>query len=593
MSKIGKAGIRLFFNSRGYLIAIASVALATWLKYLAQPSIIPADVPILYLLAIVPTAIFFGFGPSILVCLLSALAYDYYFISPIHQFIISDIKVVPILAIFLAVGILFSYLASNLRRQNEAANKEITARKQSEAEVAKYRDHLEELVQQRTSDLEKANTDLKQEISERKKAEEQLFQVNRELRAISECDRAMMRATNKHEFLIEVCNIICGIAGYRMAWVGIAEHDDAKSVRPMAWGGAEDGYLVNAAITWADTERGRGPTGLAVRTGKTHFIQDFASESKALPWREAALARGYCSSIAIPLFDTAGIVLGALTVYAGEPNGFTQPEVKLLEVLTRDLDFGISFLDEKAKRKQSEEVLRETSDYLDNLFNYANAPIIVWDTKFRVTRFNHAFERLTGRTTTEVMGKSLDILFPEDSREHFMELIRRVHIDQRMEVEEIPIVHKDGSVRTVLWNSATLYAPDDKAVIATIAQGQDITERKKSEEELRQRTAELQASNKELEAFSYSVSHDLRAPLRGMAGFSSALMEDYSEKLDEDGKRYLRHIQESSNLMGQLIDDLLKLSRVTRSEMNREKVNLSEISRKIVLTLRRPNPTIK
>ena len=87
-----------------------------------------------------------------------------------------------------------------------------------------------------------------------------------------------------------------------------------------------------------------------------------------------------------------------------------------------------------------------------------------------------------------------------------------------------------------LWNSATLYASDGKTVVATIAQGQDITERKKSEEELRQRTAELQASNKELEAFSYSVSHDLRAPLRGMAGFSSALMEDYSEKLDEDGR---------------------------------------------------------
>jgi light-regulated signal transduction histidine kinase (bacteriophytochrome) len=148
-------------------------------------------------------------------------------------------------------------------------------------------------------------------------------------------------------------------------------------------------------------------------------------------------------------------------------------------------------------------------------------------------------------------------------------------------------------VRTVLWNSATLYAPDDKTVIATIAQGQDITERNKVEGELRQRTAELEASNKELEAFSYSVSHDLRAPLRSMGGFSSVLVEDYSEKLDEQGKKYLTYIQESSNLMGQLIDDLLKLSRVTRSEMNREQVNLSEIAQKVVDDLEKAEPDHK
>ena len=139
------------------------------------------------------------------------------------------------------------------------------------------------------------------DITERKKAEEELFRVNRELRAISECNQAMVRATDEQALLKDVCRIICDSAGYRMAWVGVVEHDDAKSVRPVAWGGAEDGYLANAAITWADTERGRGPTGLAVRTGKTHFFQDFATEPAAAPWREAALARGYRSSIAIPL----------------------------------------------------------------------------------------------------------------------------------------------------------------------------------------------------------------------------------------------------------------------------------------------------
>jgi len=166
---------KIFRNSLGYAVAVGAVALATWLKLLAQPNIIPTDVPILYLVAIVPIAIFFGLGPSLLVCVLSFLAYDYYFIPPIHQITYSA-DAGPILAIFLIVGVLFSYLTSNLRRQNQVANKEIAARKQSEEELIRYRDHLEKLVKERTFELEKTNSELKTEIIEHKKDEEALRQ---------------------------------------------------------------------------------------------------------------------------------------------------------------------------------------------------------------------------------------------------------------------------------------------------------------------------------------------------------------------------------------------------------------------------------
>ena len=126
--------------------------------------------------------------------------------------------------------------------------------------------------------------------------------------------------------------------------------------------------------------------------------------------------------------------------------------------------------------------LRETRDYLDNLFNYANAPIIVWNPKLEITRFNHAFERLTGRSADEVLGNTVDMLFPDDSRRESMKHIREATSGERWEVVEIPIKHKDGAVHILLWNSATVYAPDGKTPLATIAQGQDITERKKTEE---------------------------------------------------------------------------------------------------------------
>jgi light-regulated signal transduction histidine kinase (bacteriophytochrome) len=117
----------------------------------------------------------------------------------------------------------------------------------------------------------------------------------------------------------------------------------------------------------------------------------------------------------------------------------------------------------------------------------------------------------------------------------------------------------------------------------------DITERKQAEQEimklnedLQHRAVELESLNKELEAFSYSVSHDLRAPLRSISGFSQALLEDYLEKIDVDGQDYLHRVRAASIRMGELIDALLGLSRITRSEINRETTDLSEIVKELI-----------
>jgi signal transduction histidine kinase len=160
MSSSRKLGNRIFFRARGYVIAIVFVAIATWLKYLAQPDIIPSNVPILYILAIVPTAIFFGFGPSILVCFLSIFAFDFFFNPPLYQINLFNAQSGTFLALFFIVGLAISYLASSLRQKKDLALREIAARKQSEAELEKYKDHLEEMVQQRTNELEIANKEL-------------------------------------------------------------------------------------------------------------------------------------------------------------------------------------------------------------------------------------------------------------------------------------------------------------------------------------------------------------------------------------------------------------------------------------------------
>ncbi len=129
--------------------------------------------------------------------------------------------------------------------------------------------------------------------------------------------------------------------------------------------------------------------------------------------------------------------------------------------------------------------LRETRDYLENLFDFANAPTVVCDPEFRITRVNRAFARLTGRRAEEVLGSPLESYFPADRREESMAHISKTIAGERLDAVEVPILRSDGVVRTVLWNSATLNAADGRTVIATIAQGQDITGRKKAEEALK------------------------------------------------------------------------------------------------------------
>ncbi len=177
------------------------------------------------------------------------------------------------------------------------------------------------------------------------------------------------------------------------------------------------------------------------------------SVNQTLEFGDAARYRRMYSISHTPLRDDRGNVTGA---------------AEIAYDVTRQMD--------------AERGFRKTSLYLENLISHANAPIIVWDSRFRITLFNRAFEHLTGRPADSVMGKSLDILFPAASRDASMDLIRKTFTGERWESVEIPILHVAGGTRIVLWNSATICEADGTTVLSTIAQGQDITERKIAEE---------------------------------------------------------------------------------------------------------------
>jgi PAS domain S-box-containing protein len=198
------------------------------------------------------------------------------------------------------------------------------------------------------------------DMTERRRVEEQLRRENRAHRALSMCNEALVRATDESALLHQICRIVNDEAGHLLCWVGYAEQDAARTVRPIAQAGFNDGYLKVANITWDDSERGRGPTGTCIRSGLVQIARDIATDPRFAPWRVDALQRGYASSIAIPLL-AEGNPFAALTIYSAEIDAFEDAEVKLLTELANDLAYGIMSLRTQAERKraEAEEVIRE------------------------------------------------------------------------------------------------------------------------------------------------------------------------------------------------------------------------------------------
>lgn len=202
------------------------------------------------------------------------------------------------------------------------------------------------------------------DVTIQKKGEDELHRLNRELLAISQCNQALLHARNEEELLHDICRIVVDTGGYRMAWVGYVEHDASKSIRPVAQAGFEEGYLETLMLSWADIERGRGPTGTAIRTGQPSAINNVLKDQRFLPWRKEAIKRGYTSNQSFPL-KIGDTVFGALAIYSALPDAFDGEETGLLTALADNLAYGITMLRNNDERKRAEQKLFQFNKTLE------------------------------------------------------------------------------------------------------------------------------------------------------------------------------------------------------------------------------------
>ncbi len=196
------------------------------------------------------------------------------------------------------------------------------------------------------------------DITERKQTEDNLARLNRTLQTLYQCNQALVHATDEYELLQAACGILVEVGGLRMAWVGYKEIDLERSIRPVAQAGYNEGYVESVKATWEDAERGHGPTGTAIRTGKPAWTKNIQTDSGIAPWRAEALERGYGSNISLPLMSD-GAPFGALTLYAKEPNAFNERTLEQFTELANNLAYGVIALRTRVQRRQAEAALRE------------------------------------------------------------------------------------------------------------------------------------------------------------------------------------------------------------------------------------------
>lgn len=420
--------------------------------------------------------------------------------------------------------------------------------------------------------------------SQHRHYEERIRQLNRLYVVLSEVNQAIVRERDLPTFFQKVCQISVERGGFRLAWISLI---DPQTQLPYIAGSFG---LETESVNQLQTimQSGRSATHLlekVLATGERAIVEDVMSESGLTFWRPSAERLGYRSTATFAL-KVRDEIRGAYSLCADQPNFFDDEQLRLLDELVPDIAFAIEVSESDQRRQQALHELRDSEERYRSLIEHAPDAIFV-NLAERVVLVNEACRQLFGASSAdELLGKTPYDLFAAEQHQQIRQRIEyMLQSGEPITAHEEQVVRLDGVHVDVDVKAAPFTYGDAKAIHVIL---HDITGRKQRQAELLQlnaeleqrvveRTNELQMRNRELETFTYSVSHDLKAPLRGIEGYSRLLEEDYSEILDAEGRRFLSTIRRATVQMNQLIEDLLDYSRLERRTLQPMWVNPQEI----------------
>lgn len=441
------------------------------------------------------------------------------------------------------------------------------------------------------------------DIGEQKKAADEQLRLNRTLRAYSASDWALVHASDENTYIAEVCRILVEQCNYVMAWVGLAEQDPEKSVRPVAKAGRDAAYLDSIRISWEDNEYGNGPTGLAIRTGQKMICHHILTNPDFSPWREQALQRGYAASIALPLI-AEGQILGALMIYSALADPFVDDELSILQELANDLAYGISVLRVRVSHANSEEALRASEQRYRLLVEQSVDGIFLANAQGKYIDVNLAGAEMLGYSREEMYSMSIaDIIVPEEIPNIPVEVAR--FAQGRVASSEWHFKRKDGSVflgevvgrevengclQGILRDITSRHAAENELHLARLAAlnlAQDaldarfkleklnvsleseINERKLALKDLEIARNAADSANRAKSEFLANMSHEIRTPMNAIIGLTQITLDS---ELAPKQRNHLRKVHSASKALLGILDDILDYSKIEANKLDIEQV---------------------
>ncbi|PKL67417.1 MAG: hypothetical protein CVV28_06015 [Methanobacteriales archaeon HGW-Methanobacteriales-1] len=314
--------------------------------------------------------------------------------------------------------------------------------------------------------------------------DKKLKKVNRALRMISDCNQSIVRIKDKDELLNNICRLIVEEGGYKLAWVGMTENDEFKTVLPVAHYGFDESYVESIKISWGNNKYGEGPVGKSIKNSEVSISRNISEDPYFEPWQEKAQERNYKSVIALPLFIGKETV-GSLNIYSSEIEAYDEEEVELLLELAEDISYYLESFDVRKEKYLALKKLKESEIRYRNIFENSEEGIYQSTAQGKYIHVNPALARVTGFESPEAMISEV-----KDITKFYVNPIDRKNLKKRLEKEDVV---KDYHIEVFLkngkkaWMSITEKAirNDKKEILYYEGLARDVTREKKISDQLK------------------------------------------------------------------------------------------------------------